>query len=139
MREKALFAIQLTKCSYSPSAQNKLPRCFLSLPKALSKLAGILISENLPYLSFSQHNPRSMQKPRPSSCHLYAGGRLGSKQVSPKLVQNQTQELSFDLVFTVSTPHQWFAGTHLLGPHLPRSFAVTFPQRSPPWLLTTAA
>jgi len=68
-----------------------------------------------------------MQKPRPSSCHLYAGGRLGSKQVSPKLILNQTKKLSFDLVFTVSTPHQWFACTHLLDPYLPRSFAVTFP------------
>ncbi len=34
---------------------------------------------------------------------------------------------------------EWFACAHLSESHLPRSYAVTFPKRSPPWLLTTAA
>jgi len=39
----------------------------------------------------------------------------------------------------LSTPHQWFAYAHLPDPNLPRSSAVTFPKRSPPWLFTSAA
>ncbi len=34
---------------------------------------------------------------------------------------------------------EWFAFAHLSESHLPRSYAVTFPKRSPPCLLTTAA
>ena len=80
-----------------------------------------------------------MQKPRPSSCHLYAGGRLGSKQVSPELILETCKHPSFDAVPDISTPHQWFAYAHLLDPHLTRSSAMPFPQRSPQWLFTNAA
>jgi hypothetical protein len=34
---------------------------------------------------------------------------------------------------------EWFACTRLSESHLPRSFAVTFPKRSLPWLFTNAA
>ena len=34
---------------------------------------------------------------------------------------------------------EWFAYARLSESYLPRSYAATFPQRSPPWLLTTAA
>jgi len=34
---------------------------------------------------------------------------------------------------------EWFTCVRLSESHQPRSCAVTFPQRSPPWLLTTAA
>ena len=34
---------------------------------------------------------------------------------------------------------EWFAYAHLSESHLPRSFAVTFPKRSLPWLFTNAA
>ena len=62
-----------------------------------------------------------MQKPSSESRHLYAGGRLGSKQVHPKLILGLTSEPSFDLVQVVSTPHRWFACARLSEPHLPRS------------------
>ena len=62
-----------------------------------------------------------MQKPSSESRHLYAGGRLGSKQVHPKLILGLTSEPSFDLVHVVSTPHQWFACARLSEPHLPQS------------------
>jgi hypothetical protein len=38
-----------------------------------------------------------MHKPSSESRHLYTGGRLGSKQVSPKLILGLTSEPSFDL------------------------------------------
>ena len=40
---------------------------------------------------------------------------------------------------SLSTRQQWFALARLPGPHLPRSTARRFPQRSPPRLLTAAA
>ena len=46
---------------------------------------------------------------------------------------------SFDAISDISTPHQWFAYAHLLDPHLTQSLPCLFLQRSPPWLLTTAA
>jgi len=55
------------------------------------------------------------------------------------LILEPRKNPSFDVVFNVSTPHQWFACAHLPDPHLPRSYAVTFPKRSLPWLLTNAA
>jgi hypothetical protein len=104
---------------------------------------GTLILMGPPFELLPSHRddrfPRSAQKPESRSCHLYAGGRLGSKQVAPKLVLDPTKKPSFDLAFTFSTPHRWFAGTHLLDPYLPRSLAVTFPKRSLPWLFTNAA
>ena len=39
----------------------------------------------------------------------------------------------------LSTPQQWFGVTRLHEPYLTRSYAGPFPQRSPPWLFTTAA
>jgi hypothetical protein len=47
-----------------------------------------------------------MQKPNSDSRHLYAGGRLGSKQVAPKLILDPTKKPSFDLVHYISTPHR---------------------------------
>jgi hypothetical protein len=55
------------------------------------------------------------------------------------LIPEPAKNPGFDIPYTVSTPHQWFACAHLLGSHLPRSYAVTFPKRSPPWLLAAAA
>ena len=55
------------------------------------------------------------------------------------LILEPRKNPSFDVVFNVSTPHQWFACAYLPDPHLPRSYAVTFPKRSLPWLLTNAA
>ena len=40
--------------------------------------------------SFSQRTPRSVQKPNSDSRHLYAGGRLDSKQVASKLILDPT-------------------------------------------------
>ena len=44
----------------------------------------------LQLLASHEEFPRSMQKPNSDSRHLYAGGRLGSKQVAPKLILDQT-------------------------------------------------
>ena len=55
------------------------------------------------------------------------------------LIPEPAKNPGFDIHYTVSTPHHWFACAHLLDSHLPQSCAVTFPKRSPPWLLATAA
>ena len=46
-----------------------------------------------------------MQKPSSESRHLYAGGRLGSKQVHPKLILGLTSEPSFDLLVAHDVIH----------------------------------
>jgi hypothetical protein len=71
--------------------------------------------------------PRSPKKPGSESRHLYTGGRLGSQQVSPKLILNPILKPSFDLVSIFSMPHQWFPCVRLSAPPLSQSFAVTFP------------
>jgi hypothetical protein len=43
----------------------------------------------------SDRSPGSVQKPGSSSRHLYTGGRLGSKQVSPKLHPEPYKEAQF--------------------------------------------
>ena len=61
---------------------------------------------------------RSTQEPEPSSRRLCAGRRLGSKQVSPRLLPEQQSDSGFDVVHTVSTPRQRFTHVRLLDPHL---------------------
>ena len=65
--------------------------------------------------------PRSTPEPEPSSCHLHAGHRLSSKQVSPRLLPEVTTLLGFDAVATLTTRHQWFTRVHLLGAYLTHS------------------
>jgi len=72
--------------------------------------------------------PRSPKKPGSESRHLYTGGRLGSQQVSPKLILNPILKSSFGLVSIFLMPHQWFTCVRLSEPHLPQSSAVTFPK-----------
>src|SRR4030042_4809389 len=72
-------------------------------------------------------SPKSMQKPKSGSCHLYAGRRQGSIQVPPGLIPESRSPSGFDVISIVSTPHQWFACAHLPDPYLPRSFVLTFP------------
>ncbi len=74
--------------------------------------------ELLPYHR-NDRFPGPMQKPGLGSRHLYTGGHLGSKQVSPKLFLNPIKKLSFDLTSIFSMPHQWFAVARLPDPHLP--------------------
>ena len=62
--------------------------------------------------------PRSTLAPEPSSCHLYAGLRQGSRQVSPWLIPGQQRDPGFEVVYAISTPHRWFTFVHLLGSHL---------------------
>ena len=65
---------------------------------------------------------RSAPEPEPSSRRLYAGHRLGSRQVAPRLVPRATtRPLGFDVVDTLSTRHQRFAFVRLLGSHLTHS------------------
>ena len=81
----------------------------------------------LPYHHRDDRFPRSAQEPRSGSRHLYAGRHPGGKQVSPGFILGHRKDPSFDVVHYVSTPHQWFAYARLPDPHLPRSYAVTFP------------
>ncbi len=48
----------------------------------------MLVGSPLAFLPYHQDDrfPRSVQKPDSESRHLYAGGRPGSKQVSPELI-----------------------------------------------------
>jgi hypothetical protein len=60
-----------------------------------------------------------MLKPVPSSCRLYTGCRLNSKQVTFRLVLREFIALSFDSIFRyLSMRLQRFAYAHLLGTHL---------------------
>ncbi len=101
----------------------------------------ILVGPPLGFLPYHRDDrfPRSPKKPGSESRHLYTGGRLGSQQVSPKIILDPILKSSFDLVSIFSMPHQWFTCVRLSETHLPQSFAVTFPKRSPRWLLTNAA
>jgi hypothetical protein len=45
----------------------------------------------------------AIEKPRSGSCCLYAGRRLGSKRVAPRLIPRQTGGLGFDVNSRVST------------------------------------
>jgi hypothetical protein len=53
-------------------------------------------------------------------------------------VPGQRLKPGFGDIPTLSTPHRRFTCVRLLGPHLTDS-GRPFPERSPPWLLTTAA
>src|SRR5207244_4982961 len=57
--------------------------------------------------------PRSTPEPEPGSRHLYAGHRLGSRQVLPQTDPEVTTRLGFDAVSTLSTRHQWFTHVRL--------------------------
>jgi hypothetical protein len=88
-----------------------------------------LVGSQLGFLPYHRGDrlPRSAQEPRSGSRHLYAGRHPGSKQVPPGFILGHRKNPSFDVVHYVSTPHQWFAHARLPDPHLPRSYAVTFP------------
>ena len=62
--------------------------------------------------------PRSVQKPESRSCHLYAGRRPDSKQITSGPILESIQYPSFDVIHIFTTPHQWFACAHLLDSHL---------------------
>ena len=68
-----------------------------------------------------------MQKPKPGSRHLYAGYRLVSKQVSPRLVPRNPCTLGFDIIvrgFDASSNGIAFA--RLPGPYLTSSLPRLF-------------
>ncbi len=65
--------------------------------------------------------PRSTSEPGSRSRHLYAGRRLGRKQVPPRLIPEVRTAPGFDVVHKISTLHRWFACARLLDPHLPGS------------------
>lgn len=52
------------------------------------------------------------------SCHLYAGCRSDSKQVTSELVPHSLHKHGFDITHCISTHHQWFPYGHLLYGHL---------------------
>jgi hypothetical protein len=82
--------------------------------------------------------PRSTPEPEPGSRHLYAGHRLGSKQVLSQAHPEVTTRLGFDAVYTLSTRHQWFTRVRLPGSYLTH-YSCALSVRSPPRLLTDAA
>lgn len=82
----------------------------------------------------------SAQKPNSGSRSLYAGGRLGSKQVPPPNLsgtQYRSPVLTSSLIFRRLIDR--FACARLSEPYLPQSYVATFPKRSLPWLFTNAA
>jgi hypothetical protein len=83
--------------------------------------------------------PRSAPEPEPSSRHLHAGHHLANQQAPARLVPGPQSIPGFDVIYRLSTRHQWFADARLRDPHLPRSTARHLPRRSPPRLLTAAA
>ena len=62
--------------------------------------------------------PSSIQKPASGSCHLHAGCRISSKQVSLMLIPGQRLLPGFDIFPTLSTLLQWFNCVHLPDTHL---------------------
>ncbi|OLN27152.1 hypothetical protein DSOL_4664 [Desulfosporosinus metallidurans] len=65
--------------------------------------------------------PRSTQKPMLCSCHLHAGHRLDSKQVSSRLIPGQRLPPGFDDVPTLSTRYQRFICIRLHSTYLTKS------------------
>ena len=57
-----------------------------------------------------------MPEPEPSSRRLYAGHRLGSRQVAPRLIPGERLPPGFDVIDTLSTRHQRFACARLSQP-----------------------
>jgi hypothetical protein len=55
---------------------------------------------------------RSIEAPRSRSCCLYAGRRLGSKRVPPRLIPGHLHGPGFDVVFGVSTRQRQRACAH---------------------------
>jgi hypothetical protein len=105
-----------------------------------------MVRQPLPYDSFLRYtpvvypgaSPRSAPEPEPGSRHLYAGHRLGSKQVLSQADPEVTTRLGFDAVCTLSTRHQWFTRVRLPGLYLTHS-SCALSERSPHRLLTDAA
>src|SRR6266853_2732996 len=73
--------------------------------------------------------PRSTLAPGPGSRRLYAGCRLGSKQVPPRLVPSRSAFSVSTSLESLSTRHQRFTCVRLPGSHLTPSwsaFSATF-------------
>ena len=64
---------------------------------------------------------RSVLKPISSSCRLYTGCRLSSKQVALRLIRGAARAPRFDSVSFLSMSHWRFAFAHLLDTYLPPS------------------
>jgi hypothetical protein len=81
--------------------------------------------------------PRSERKPGPSSRHLHAGHRLGSKQVSPRLIPKTRSALGSDVICYF---RHFSSGslTLVFLVHTWRAHGAPFPHRFPPRLLTGA-
>src|SRR5207249_374673 len=85
-----------------------------------------MVRQPLPHDSFLRYtpvvypgaSPSSTPEPKPRSRHLYAGHRLGSRQVAPRLLPRHGTDLGFDVVDGFSTRHQWFTCVRLRGSHL---------------------
>ncbi len=112
---------------YPPSRQSHY-RTFITTTRVLRPCAPHRYSGTrggCPLVRLPSHQddrfPRSTSEPESRSRHLYAGRRLGRKQVPPRLFPEVSPAPGFDAVPRVSTPHRWFACARLLDPHLPGS------------------
>jgi hypothetical protein len=83
----------------------------------------ILMGPPLGFLPYHRNDrfPRSTQEPDSRSRHLYAGRSPGSKQVFPWTYPGVPTASGFDVIFSFSTPHQWFACARLLESYLTSS------------------
>lgn len=118
-------------------------------PHRYSAPRGLLRLGALPPVASQGHRPsyrrlcrgdrfsRSAWEPEPSSRHLYAGHRLGGKQVSPRLLPGHSFNPGFDVVLALDTSSvvRSRSPSRLLPDALS---ARLFPRRSAPRLLTDA-
>ena len=101
-------------CSSSITEPSSLLRVAPPLCPAsvLSLLWGLHLSFSLSIRATGSHVPHM------SLDQVHAGRRLGSKQVSPRLIPDQRLHPGFDAVPTLSTLHQRFTCVHLHDPYL---------------------
>jgi hypothetical protein len=116
-------------CPASVLNPSRISRSRLSLPRTT---AGPSCTTGRPRARDDRF-PRSTPEPRPSSRHLHARHRLASQQAPARLIPEPVSIPGFDVIYGLTTRHQWIAHARLLGPHLTRS------RRAFPATLTTTA
>src|ERR1700686_3830562 len=81
---------------------------------------------------------RSIRKPGRASRRLHAGCRLGRLRASPRLIPKEGSPPGFDIVYSAFDTSSTVCLRSPLSTLPAGIFVPTFPQRSPPSLLTTA-
>ncbi len=109
----------------------------LCLALVLSPSRGLRLGFSLGIEATGSKVPCS--EPDPRSRRLYAGRRMDRIQAPSMLIPGQPPLPGFDVVYTISVPHQRFTCVRLRGPHLTRSRRAVYTRRFPRRLLTVAA